>query len=154
MNWNIHSRSLNLADDRGTLFLSFDRKSERRLRAWGELPGLARLNGQIIRIWAARTAELIGRVQAQIGDTSRARGSGPVTRAGVRRLAEIPRPGALPRRHEPVQSALAPGQHGRLLRLCSHGALDPAGVNGQLAALADERAGQLADLAELVGDVA
>ena len=40
------------------------------------------MNGQIIRIWAARTAELIGRVQAQIGDTSRARGSGPVTRAG------------------------------------------------------------------------
>jgi hypothetical protein len=25
------------------------------------------LNAQIIRIWAARTAELIGRVQAQIG---------------------------------------------------------------------------------------
>src|SRR5881396_2719353 len=33
MNWNTHSRSLNLADDRGTLFLSFDRKSERRLGA-------------------------------------------------------------------------------------------------------------------------
>jgi hypothetical protein len=32
MNWNTHSRSLNLADDRGTLFLSFDRKSERRFR--------------------------------------------------------------------------------------------------------------------------
>src|SRR4029077_20118420 len=29
MNWNTHSRSLNLADDRGTLFLSFDRKSDR-----------------------------------------------------------------------------------------------------------------------------
>jgi hypothetical protein len=40
------------------------------------------LNAQIIRIWAARTAGLIGRVQAQIGDMSRARGSGPVTRAG------------------------------------------------------------------------
>ena len=35
MNWNTHSRSLNLADDRGTLFLSFDRKSERRLGALG-----------------------------------------------------------------------------------------------------------------------
>src|SRR5436309_16000073 len=31
MYWNTHSRSLNLADDRGTLFLSFDRKSERRI---------------------------------------------------------------------------------------------------------------------------
>lgn len=102
----------------------------------------------------------------------------------IRRLGAIPRPGALPRRHEPVQlaghpvivvhgpndsgvppgwlpasrassrSALAPGQHGRLLRLCSHGVLDPADVNGQLAALADERVDQLVDLAELVGDVA
>ena len=32
--------------------------------------------------------------------------------------------------------------------------LDPAGVNGQLAALADECVDQLADLAELVADVA
>jgi hypothetical protein len=76
----------------------------------------------------------------------------------VRRLAEIPRPGALPRRHEPVQlaghpvivvhgpndSGVPPGWspaspgvisvgsgaslHGRLLRLWSHGAFDPAGV--------------------------
>jgi len=66
----------------------------RRLRAWGELPGLARLNAQVIRIWAARPAELIGRVQAQIGDTSRARGSGPVTRAGS---------GASPRSPDPAR---------------------------------------------------
>ena len=67
-------------------------KPDRRLRAWGELPGLASLNGQIIRIWAARTAELIGRVQAQIGDTSRARGSGPVTRAGYGASPGFPGP--------------------------------------------------------------
>lgn len=102
----------------------------------------------------------------------------------VRRLAEIPRPGALPRRHEPVQLAGHPvivvhgpndsgvppgwspaspgvisvGSGARPTRpastFVSHGAFDPAGVNGQLAALADERVDQLADLAELVGDVA
>ena len=45
-----------------------------------------------ILIWAARTAELIGRVQAQIGDTSRARGSGPVTRAGSGASPRFPDP--------------------------------------------------------------
>jgi hypothetical protein len=73
------------------------RVPDRRLRAWGELPGLASLNGRIIRIWVARTAELIGRVQAQIGDASRARGSGPVTRAGSGASPGFPRPGAFPR---------------------------------------------------------
>src|SRR5438876_1006378 len=36
------------------------------------LPGLARLNAQIIRIWAAQTADPIGRAQAQIANASRA----------------------------------------------------------------------------------
>jgi hypothetical protein len=33
-------------------------------------PELARLNAQIIRIWAARTAEPIGRAQAHVGNAS------------------------------------------------------------------------------------